>query len=182
MLQSLSPQWRRVLSSLAYSALVAVVAGLGYLTFQAINERRHGTEAGTEVAAEPADVALIDFNGFSARRSKGADVERLSVSLRLRLNAPGNLDCYVYFMARNDQVSPKVWAVWPTQGPGGAVTSGGHFRGTSPTTGAPVTLTASWTRITASFDQPPDRPAFNTILVFVVSPKGEILLSRPFAM
>ena len=36
MLHSLTPGGRRVLSSVAYTALVGLVAGLGYLTFRAV--------------------------------------------------------------------------------------------------------------------------------------------------
>jgi hypothetical protein len=104
------------------------------------------------------------------------------VSLRLRLNAAGNMDCYVFVLARNDQTTPKLWAVSPTQGPDGAITGGGHFSGNNPRAGQPVTLASGWTRITASLDHPPGQPPFDTVMVYVVSPKGEILLARPFAL
>lgn len=182
MFRTPSPRWRPVVNSLAYTGLVALVAGLGYLTFRAVNEHRHQTESNGEAAAEPSSVALVDFDSFSTRREKSSDAERLSVSLRLRLTAPGTLDSYVYILARNDRVSPRLWAVWPPQGPDGAVTQGGHFRGTTPTTGEPVKLTPSWTRITASVDHPPGQPPFDTVMVYVVSPKGDILLARPFAL
>src|SRR5262245_17904382 len=140
MWQSLSPRWRRFMSSAAYSVLVGVVAGLGYLTFQAISERRHDNPSGPEPSAEAEGVSLVDFDSFTARQTRSADTDQLTVSLKLRLNAPGNLGCYVYFIARNDQVSPKVWVVWPAQGADGAVTAGGHFRGGSPTTGQSLQL------------------------------------------
>lgn len=181
MFQSLSPRWRRLLNSLAYSALVVLVAGLGYLTLQAINERRQRAD-GTEQRTESATLPLVDVSSFSARRERSADAERLSVSLRLRLTAPGIVDCFVYVLARNDRISPKLWGVWPTQGPSGAVTAGGHFGPTNPESGAALSLTPSWTRITATIDHPPGRPPFETVMVYVVSPKGEILLSRPFAL
>ena len=181
MVESLSPRRRRLLSSLAYSALVALVAGLGYLTLNAISERRHGAEK-SDTAAAAGTVPLIDLANFAARREKSSDAERLNVSLRLRLTASSTVDCYVYVLARNDHVSPKLWAVWPTQGPGGAVTAGGHLGGSDPTTGQAVTLTPSWTRISATIDHPPGQPPFDTVMVYVVSPKGEILLSRPFAL
>ncbi len=181
MLGSLPPRWRRLLNSLAYGALVTLVAGLGYLTLQAINERRHRTN-GTEPMTESATLPLVDVANFSARRERSADVERLSVSLRLRLTAPGTVDCFVYVLARNDRVSPKLWGVWPTQGPSGAVTAGGHFGPINPESGAAVSLTSSWTRIAATIDHPPGRPPFETVMVYVVSPKGDILLARPFAL
>ncbi len=182
MLRAPSPRWRPVLNSVAYTLLVALVAGLGYLTFRAVDEHRHKAEPNGEGAAEPASVALVDFDSFMTRRERSSDVERLSVSLRLRLTAPGTLDSYLYILARNDRVSPRLWAVWPPQGPDGAVTPGGHFRGNTPTTGEPVKLTSSWTRITASIEHPPGQPPFDTVMVYVVSPKGEILLARPFAL
>jgi hypothetical protein len=182
MFGSLSPRWRRLLSSLAYSALVALVAGLGYLTFRTVSEHRHGGESNGDANVEPTNPSLVDFDGFSTRRERSSDTERLAISLRLRLTAPGSIDSYVFVVARNDHVSPRLWAVWPQQGPGGAVTAGGHFRGSSPTTGEPVKLTPSWTRITASVVHPPGRPPFETVLVYVVTARGDILLSRPFAL
>lgn len=181
MLQSLSPRWRRLISSLAYTALVALVAGSGYLTLNAIRERRQGTDKGN-AASEPATAPLIELANFAARREKSTDSERLSVTLRLRVTATGTVDCFVYVLARNDHVAPKLWAVWPTQGPGGAVTAGGHFGPNDPTTGQAVTLTTSWVRISATLDHPLGQAPFDTVMVYVVGPNGEILLSRPFAL
>ena len=188
MFESLPPRWRAVVNSLAYSALVALVIGLGYFTFRAINEHRHGGEAagsppgsggeGSELASLP----LVEFDNFATRRERSSDSERLQVSLRLRLNASGNLDCYVFVLARNDHTSPKLWAVWPTQGPGGAITGGGHLSGSNPAGGQAVTLASGWTRINATLDHPLGKPPFDTVMVYVVSPKGEILLARPFAL
>ncbi|MFI5367352.1 MAG: hypothetical protein ACHQ4J_17210, partial [Candidatus Binatia bacterium] len=188
MVESLSPRWRAVVNSLAYSVLVALVAGLGYMTFRAVSERRHGAEAagssatGSGDATEPSSVPLVEFDNFSTRREKSSDSERLHVSLRLRLNASGNMDCFVFVLARNDHASPKLWAVWPTQGPGGAITGGGHLSGSNPAGGQAVTLAARWTGITATLDHPLGKPPFDTVMVYVVSPKGEILLARPFAL
>ena len=182
MFQSLSPPWRRLISSLAYSGLVAVVVALGYLTFRAVSERRQRAESPGEPAAESEAIPLVDFDNFSTRREKSSDGERLSVSLRLRLTAPGSLPCYIYIIARNDRATPKLWGVWPTQGPDGAVSAGGHFRGNNPTTGEAVTLAPSWTRINASISHPPGQPPFDTVMVYVVSATGEILLARPFAL
>jgi len=193
MFESLSPRWRAVVNSLAYSALVALVTGLGYLTFRAANEHRHGGGAARSGAdssssgsggeqTEPSSLPLVEFDNFSARRDKSSDSERLRVSLRLRLNASGNMSCYVFVLARNDHTSPKLWAVWPTQGPGGAITGGGHVSGSNPAGGQPVTLASRWTGITATLDHPLGKPPFDTVMVYVVSPKGEILLARPFAL
>jgi hypothetical protein len=178
----MSPRWRRYISSLAYSALVALVAGLGYLTFRAASERHRGGDTPGEVGAEQGGVALVEFESFSTRREKTSDAERLNVSLRLRLTVPGSIDSYVYILARNDHVSPKLWAVWPPQGPAGALTAGGHFRGNAPATGEPVKLTSSWVRINASIDHPPGQPPFDMVMVYVVSSKGDVLLARPFSL
>jgi hypothetical protein len=189
MFESLPPRWRAVVNSLGYSALVALVIGLGYFTFRTINEHRAGDQAaGTPAAGangeggEPSSLPLVELDNFSARREKSSDSERLQVSLRLRLNASGNLGCYVFVLARNDHTTPKLWAVWPAQGTGGAITGGGHFSGTNPAGGEAVTLASGWTRISATLDHPLGKPPFDTVMVYVVSPKGEILLARPFAL
>jgi len=188
MFESLSPRWRAVVNSLAYSALVALVIGLGYFTFRAINERRAGEAAGSAApgsVGEPADAStlpLVELDSFATRREKSSDGERLQVSLKLRLSAAASVDCYVFVLARNDHASPKLWAVWPTQGPGGAITGGGNFSSSNPAAGQAVTLTSGWTRINATVDHPMGKPPFDTVVVYVVSPKGEILLTRPFAV
>ncbi len=179
MLESLAPRWRRLINSLAYTALVAVAAGLGYLTFEA-TAHRHGLPPASELP-ETITVPLIELSGFSARKEKSSDGERLNVSLRLRVTARANVDCSVYVVARNDRVSPKLWVVWPAQA-AGAVTAGGHFRGDSPPTGEAVQLTTSWMRINATLQHPLGQPPFDTVTVYVVSPKGEVLLERPFAL
>jgi len=156
--------------------------GLGYLTFRGVSARRHANESGSETAAEPATMPLVEFDSFSTRREKSSDAERLNVSVKLRLTAPGSVDAYVYVVARNDHVSPKLWGVWPAQDGGGAVTAGGHFRVSNPATGQAVTLSTRWTRINATIDHPLGKPPFDEVMVYVVSPKGDILLARPFAI
>jgi hypothetical protein len=180
MFQSLSPRWRRLLGSVAYALLITLVGGLGYATYRAVQEHRRGTDAsgGAAAGATP----FIEIGNFSSRRERSTDAERLTVSLRLRLTAAGAADCYVYIFARNDHVSPKLWSVWPTQGPDGAVTAGGYFRGNNPSSGQAVQLTTGWSRLTATLDHPSGQPPFDTVMVYVVSPKGETLLSRPFAL
>ena len=74
---------------------------------------------------------------------------------------------------RADELSSRIVA---------AVSGGGHFSGSNPAAGQPVTLASRWTRITASLDHPLGKPPFDTVMLYVVSPKGEILLARPFAL
>jgi hypothetical protein len=181
MLQSMPPHWRRLISSVAYGGLVVLVVGLGYLTFRAVTERRRGRDNGT-AAADQGAIPLIDVSGFSSRRDKSSDAERVMVSFRLRVTTPDMVDCYVYVLARNDHVSPKIWGVWPAQEPGGAVTNGGNFRGSDPTSGQALRLSTSWNRVNATIDHPLGKPPFETVTVYVVSPKGEILLARPFML
>jgi len=178
MFQSLAPHRRRLINSLAYTALVAVAAGLGYLTFRA-TERRNEPRPTSEVA--DITLPLIDVSAFSARSEKSSDVERLNLSLRLRLTAHATVDCYVYILARNAHVVPKLWAVWPAQA-SAAVTAGGHFRGGTPPTGEPVQLTSSWTRVSATLQRPPGQPPFDTVTVYVLNARGEVLLERPFPL
>ncbi len=181
MFRSLPPHRRRLLSSVAYSALVATVAGLGYLTSQVINERQHGAN-GVEPSAESVGMPLVDIANFAARHEKSTDGERLAVSLRLRLTAPGSIDCFVFVVARNDHVSPRLWAAWPPEGAGGAVSVGGHFRVSNPSAGYPLTLTPGWTRMSATLNHPVGQPRFEIATVYVVNAAGEVLLSRPFTL
>jgi len=181
MLRSLAPHTRRLLNSFAYTGLVAVVAALGYLTFYALNHR-HDAESTSGTAAESATTPLFELSNFSVRLEKSSDAERLTIAVRLRLTATGSVDCAIYVVARNDHVSPKIWAVWPPQDAAGAMTAGGHFRGNNPTSGQNLQLTTHWTRVTATIDHPIGQPAFDVVTVYLVSPQGEILLSRPFVL
>ncbi len=122
----------------------------------------------------------IEFDRFSARRERSAEGDRLTVALRLRTTMGVSLPCYVFVLARNEQTTPKLWGIWPPQPPGAAVTSGGHFNSSSPTTGQPITLTDRWERITATIPHPPGAVAFDGVEVYVVDPDGRILLARPF--
>ena len=178
----LSPRSRKLLNSLAYGALVALVTVLGYLTFRTVSERRHGAAGTAETTTEPETTPLLDIANFAARQERSTDAERLTVSLRVRLTKPGSIDAYIYVLARNDHVSPRLWAVWPTQGPGGVVTAGGHLRTQNPPSGEALKLSPSWTRIIATLDHPPGRPPFDTVYIYFVDASGEILLARPFAL
>ena len=177
-----APPSRKLLNSIAYSGLVALVTVLGYLTFRAVSEHRHGLAGNGDASAEPEATPLFEIANFAARQERSADAERLTVSLRVRLTKPGSVDAYVYVLARNDHVSPRLWAVWPTQGAGDVVTSGGHLRTQNPASGEAVTLSPSWTRITATLDHPPGSAPFDTAYVYLVDATGEILLARPFAL
>lgn len=122
----------------------------------------------------------IEFGRVSARRERSAEGDRLTVIMRLRTTMGVSLPCYVFVLARNDQATPKLWAIWPPQTPGSAVSTGGHFNGSSPGTGQAVTLTDQWERIAATIPQPSGGPPFDDIEVYVVDPDGRILLARPF--
>jgi len=122
----------------------------------------------------------LQFDRFSARLESSAEGERLSVSLRLRTSMSVSLPCFIFIVARNDQTTPRQWAIWPPQPPGPAITAGGHFHGASPSTGYAVTLSDQWERINATVAQPSGGIAFDTVEVYVVDPDGRILLAHPF--
>jgi len=174
MFESTSRHVKRLLSSLSYAALVALAAVLGYFTFRATQHRDNAPEASV-----PAP--LIEATGFSVRKEKSWEAEKLSVSMRLRLSTRTPIDCYVYIIARNDHVSPKLWVPWPAQA-AGTITTGGHFRRGMPPSGEALKLTSSWTRLNATIPHPVGRPPFDTLTVYLVGQQGEILLERPFAL
>lgn len=178
MLDRLSVRRRALVSSAAYTMLVALVTALGYLTFRAVSERRQPSDA----PADTETVPLVEFDNFSSRLERSSDSERISISLRLRLTAPSQIETQVYIVARNDRVAPKLWGVWPTQGPEGAITSGGHFRDGNAKTGEPIPLTSSWMRITGAIAHPLGAPPYETVTVYVIGPNGDVLLARPFAL
>lgn len=122
----------------------------------------------------------VQFDRFSARRERTAEGDQLSVSLRLRTSESVSLPCYVFVVARNDQATPKRWAIWPPQPPGPAITASGHFLGAAPATGYAVTLSDQWERVTATLPQPTSGAPFETVSIYVVEPAGRILLARPF--
>lgn len=126
-----------------------------------------------------AQPAAVEFSRFSAHRERSPDGERLSVSLRLRANLE-ELACYLFVLARNDHANPKVWAIWPVQPPGPAITSGGHFHGATPAAGHPLSLTQSWSRVTATIRHEEGNPSYDTVMIYVLTPEGKVLLARPF--
>lgn len=177
MLRRLSPSSRRLLTSLAYTALAAIVAGLAVLTFVNLKTDRE------DPGAEPIEqTQAIQLGSFSTRIEKTAKKQRLVVSFKVRLTAAASMDAFIYVAARNDHSEPAVWGVWPSQESGGAFTKGGHFRSHDPTTGHAIRLGDSWQRITAPIEYPTRAATFDTVIVYLVATDGEILLARPFAL
>lgn len=122
----------------------------------------------------------IEFDHFSARRERSAEGDRLSVSLRVRTTQSVSLPSYLFLVARNDQTTPKLWAIWPSQSPGPSITASGHFHGATPTSGYSLTLSDQWERVNATLPHPSGTTTFDTVDVYVVDPEGRILLARPF--
>jgi hypothetical protein len=60
------------------------------------------------------------------------------------------------------------------------ITAGGYFHGANPSSGFSMTLTDAWQRITATVSNPDGGPTFDTVVVYVISPNGSMLLVRPF--
>jgi hypothetical protein len=134
-----------------------------------------------ELPAAPVRTAhdAVQFDRFSAHRERSEDGERLSVSLRLRTSERVSLPCFVFVVARNDQATPRQWAIWPSQPPGPAITAGGHFHGATPTTGFSVTLSDQWERITATLPESADG-GFDMVVLYILDADGRTLLARPF--
>jgi hypothetical protein len=173
----LSASSRRLLASLAYTGLAAIVALLAYLTFANLKQRE------VEPANDPLEqIQAIQLGSFATRVEKTAKSQRLVVTFKLRLTSSVSMDAFVYVAARNDHSEPGVWGVWPPQEPGGAFTKGGHFRSHDPTTGHAIRLMDSWHRVTAPIEQPARTAPFDTVIVYLVATDGQILLARPFAL
>jgi hypothetical protein len=173
-------RWRRAANSAAFTTLLILVLVLAYLALTRVLEKRNNGDAGASAGNDV--VPAIEFDRFSARRERSDDNERLSVSLRLRATMSQPIKGFVFIVARNDHVSPKIWAIWPPQAAGLAITAGGHFHAATPASGEPVDLTNSWERVTAALPHPPAQPPFDTVVLYIVSPQGQILLSRPFEL
>jgi hypothetical protein len=161
---------------IAAALLVALVAAAGGLLIA----RRTLFDGAADPTPDPRlqrDAVL--FDRFAARRERSDEEERLSISLRLRTSASVSLPCFVFMVARGDQATPRVWAVWPPQAQGVAVSAGGHFHGATPESGVAITLSDTWERVTATIPEPAAGD-FDTVIVYVVDPGGRILLARPF--
>lgn len=167
---------RDLIAAVILAALVAA-AGAALILRRSVFEAGRHTEEDARLQRE-----AIDFDRFSTRRERSAEGERLSVSLRLRTSIGVSLPCYVFVVARAERPAPKLWAIWPAQPPGPAVTASGHFHGSAPSSGYAVTLSDTWTRVDATIPVPSAAAGagFDTVVVYVVDPDGRILLSRPF--
>jgi hypothetical protein len=133
-------------------------------------------------ATGPDHPATVEFSRFSAHRERTEDGERLSISLRLRTTLDHAISCYAFVVARNDHLAPRIWSIWPPQAPGAAITAGGHFHGAVPSAGYGVELTNRWQRITATVPHPAGGDRFDTVVVYVMSADGKVLLARPFSI
>jgi hypothetical protein len=171
-----SLRWRRATPSAAFTSTLLVVLVLAYLTLTHVGDRPNG-EA---MASRPTSPAAIEFDRFHARVERGSDGERLTVSLRLRSPLPTPPHGFLFIVARNDYVDPHLWAIWPADAAGPAITQGGHFHGATPSSGAQVTLTEQWQAVSAALPYRHGQHPFETVVLYFVSPEGRILLTRPF--
>ncbi|MBI4514556.1 MAG: hypothetical protein HY699_01910 [Deltaproteobacteria bacterium] len=172
--------WRRAAHPAAFSSSLVVVLLLAYLALSRALDPSHPGSG--QIALEPAAPPAVEFDRFSARQERGANGERLNVSLRLRSTLPGSGVGFVFVVARNDHVTPRVWAIWPPQAYGQAITAGGHFHGSAPTSGEAIELSERWERLNAVIPHDPGQSPFDTVILYVVSPQGAVLLSRPFGI
>jgi hypothetical protein len=167
---------RRGLAILALVATLCMLAWYGAVRADLFGSLR------AAISARRGQPNIIEFSRFSAHRERNEEGERLSISLRLRTELEQDLSCYAFVVARNDHVTPHIWSIWPAQAPGVAITAGGHFHGAQPSAGFPVELTGSWLRITATVPHPEGGDRFDTVVVYVVSSDGKVLLARPFSV
>jgi hypothetical protein len=92
------------------------------------------------------------------------------------------VDCFVFVVARSEHGNPKPWAIWPADRPGMAISAGGHFHAAHPASGHALALSSSWQPVEAVLTHVPGQPPFDSLVVYVVGPGGNILLARPFAL
>ena len=151
---------------------------LGYLALTRVLQHPSAVATTPEADLPP----IIEVDRFTARRERSEDGERLSVSLRLRSTLPQPIEGFVFVVARNDHASPRVWAIWPPESAGTAISAGGHFHGATPSAGQGLTVGHSWERVTAVLPHEPGQAPFDSVTIYFVSPQGQILLTRPFAI
>ena len=156
-----------------------LVFGFGVLGILSV-ERFLWPRPTAPVRRTPRQHELVEFDRFSARQERGSEGERLSVSIRLRTGLADSLECFVFVVARNDRVSPRLWSIWPPQATGPAISTGGHFHGANPASGYHLTLSEQWERVTATVPRPTGPDAFDTVVVYVLQADGRVLLARPF--
>lgn len=168
---------KRLVGSLTYPALVAVVAALGYLTLRLAHRETVPDEP------LPADLgALVEVQNFRARRVETEAGRQIQISVQIRTSANWSIPVQVFFVAKPNSPGAKHYGVWPTLGADGVVTAGGHVRGGRSSSAAETTLTQSWTRLTGIIPEPTSLPRYESVIVYVVGPRGEVLLSRPFSL
>jgi hypothetical protein len=160
----------------SFTLLVAVLSLAAFLFLERLVTLETPPQPESNVGTGDA----LQFDRFSARVERDDEGERLSVSLRLRTTAKEGLPCYTFVVARNDTASPRLWSIWPPQPAGPVITAGGHFHGTDPAAGFSLTLTDAWQRITATVSSPSGAQTFDTVVVYVLNPRGKVLLARPF--
>lgn len=163
------PPWRHAIGAAAL--VLAAQAGC----------RGRSQDAAPATPRPPAPI-VVEADRFTAHLERSADAEQLSVSVRLRTNAPEPLVCFAFLVARTDRGAPRAWSIWPSEIPGHAISAGGHFHAAHPTTGFPLSLTPSWARVDATLPLAAGQPEFDFVVVYVVNPDGEILLARPFPL
>jgi hypothetical protein len=160
--------------SIGYTALVAVVAALGYFTLRLF----HRQEPLMDLPSPPG--TLIELQNFQVRRLATTGGAQLQISIQIRTTAARPLPVQLLFVAKPAQGHGKEFGVWPTLDPSGVVTAGGHFRGGLSSPAAQLTLTRNWARVNGTIPEPGGGPRYRTVVVYVVGEHGDTLLSRPF--
>jgi hypothetical protein len=164
-------------------AAALLLVALAFLAAYAYQMRLQEAEEAAEPPAPEESLAPIELDRFAARLERSGDEdERLTVSLRLRATGVNAIDCFLFIVARGERGTPKPWSIWPEESPGLAISAGGHFHAAHPASGHPLALTSAWQRVDAVLSHAAGQPSFDSVVVYVVSPGGNILLARPFAL
>jgi hypothetical protein len=122
----------------------------------------------------------VEIDRVSARLEKSDSSERLIVSLTVRAAGPSPLNCFLFVVARADRAIPRLWAIWPTENPGLAISAGGHFHAAHPASGHSLELDDGWQRVDAVLPRTPGQPPFDFAVAYIVGPSGTVLLAHPF--